>query len=471
MIFRQFLNEPLAAASYLLGCAATGEAAVVDPGLPAEQYALAAADRSLRITQILETHMHADYFSTGRALAALTGAGICLPRLADARFAHHPLDDGESIQVGNLLIRAMHTPGHTPEHMAFAVSDTPRAERPWFVLTGDCLFVGDVGRADLLDLPLSGAEHLHASIFGKLLQLPDDTEIFPAHYGGSACGGKNMSGKVSSTIGFERRHNWALQAPDPAAFAAWIDATPRAAVEGVLLHRNTNRGALPLPGNYWQPQPDARLADMRPLTLQELANTAASGALVVDLRSQPAFAAGHAPGALNITYNRSTLLERVAALSAPDEQLIALADQPFVARAAGALLAGAGRNPVRGYAAGSFDVWRAAGLPEASLPTLSLDELHLRAGQQGVLVLDVRDPFEWRNGVIEGAALISLDQLRERLAELPRNLLLITVCESGTRAGAAASLLLRHGYTRVANVAPDGMSAYAKRYPTVTPDL
>lgn len=462
MIFRQLLNEPIAAASYLIGCSATGTAAVVDPGLPAEQYALLAADKGLRITAILETHMHADYFSTGRALADLTGATIYAPRLAEVQFPHTPLDDGDCVQVGNITIRAMHTPGHTPEHLSYAVADTPRAERPWFVLTGDCLFVGDVGRADLVDLPQTGPDFLYASIFDKLLSLPDDTEIFPGHYGGSACGGKAMSGKVSSTIGFERRFNWALQAPDRQTFADWVSETPRAAVESVLQHRHTNQGRLPLPADYFAPTTSpTRTATV---TALEPATAAASDATLIDLRAQTDFAAGHPHGAVNIVYNRDNLLERVAALTPADATLVCLADQPFVAKSAAELLAGAGRNPVVGYVNADFTAWQAADLPVAALPTLSLAELHEQVSSNGVTVLDVRDPFEWEKGVINGALQIALTDLREQLAAVPRERPVLVICESGMRASAAASLLLRAGYSDVANVAPEGVSEYLARY-------
>ena len=213
MIFRQLLHEGLAAASYLVGCVAKGEAAVVDPSLSAETYTALAAEKGLQIVAVFETHMHADYFSTGRAIAALTGATMYVPRLADVQFPHQPIDDGDVVNIGNLVIHAVHTPGHTPEHTAYAVSDTPRSNAPWFVLTGDSLFVGDVARVDLVSLAGTGTDVLYASL-QKIMALADDVEVYPGHFGGSACGGRAMSGKVASTIGFERRHNWALQAPD-----------------------------------------------------------------------------------------------------------------------------------------------------------------------------------------------------------------------------------------------------------------
>ena len=461
MIFRQLLNEQVAAASYLIGCGASGEAAVVDPCLPAAQYALLAADKGLRISTIIETHLHADYFSTGRALAALTGATLCLPHAAEASFAHRPLSDGETLTIGKLTLTAMPTPGHTPEHTAYLVADTPRAAQPWFVLTGDCLFVGDVGRADLVDLPDSGPEPLYASIFERLLSLPDDVEIFPGHYGGSACGGKAMSGKSSSTIGFERRYNWALRAPDKATFVAWVSALPRATVEEVLLHRHTNQGRLPLPAGYFdaEPLPAAKPPAVPEITLSAAISQVAQGVALLDLRSRQAFAACHAHGALNTAYSRDGLRGRAAAALSPGAALLVLADNSAVALAAAQDLASAGRNPVMGYLAASPEEWAAAGGALATLAQRDIPALHERVAA-GDRILDVREPFEWAKGTIDGAILISLGELRERLGELPRDRALVVVCESGTRASLAASLLCRHGLTNVSIVGPGGMSDY-----------
>jgi hydroxyacylglutathione hydrolase len=465
MIFRQLLNEPIAAASYLIGCAATGEAAVVDPGLAPAQYALLAADRGLRVVAVLETHLHADYCSTGRALAALTGAALYLPRAADARFPHTPLDDGAAVAVGNVVLTALHTPGHTPEHTAYLVADTPRAPRPWFVLTGDCLFVGDVGRADLLDLPGAGPEALYASIFERLLALPDDVEIFPAHYGGSACGGRAMSGKPSSTIGFERRFNWALQDRDRAAFVARVAETPRAAVEDVLRHRHTNQGLLPLPAGFGALAPAAAPA----LAPAELLAAVAAGGAPLDVRPRDAFLAGHLSGALSAPYGREALAPRAAAALAPGEPLAVIAENAAVAAAAADLLAAAGRNPVRGYLAAPAAALGGAGAQLRPLRRLSADELAALVGAGAALPLDVREPYEWERGVIPGALLLSYGALRGRLAEVPRGRPIVTICESGLRATLAASALLRHGWSDVAVVAPEGMSDYAARHPTVRP--
>lgn len=469
MILQQFKNEPIAALSYLIGCTASGEAAIIDPNLAAEQYVLAAADHGLRITLVLETHMHADYYSTGHAIVHQTGAQLAIPAAADALFAHTPINDGDRFQIGNITLRALHTPGHTPEHMSFLVSDTVRSYQPWFVFTGDCLFVGDVGRTDLVNLPGSGSDILYDSIVSSLLRLPDYVEIYPGHYSGSPCGSKEMSPKLSSTIGFERRFNWALQAPDKETFVEWVDKSNRASVEEILQHRNTNRGELPL-----LPQYDYRINMFDPgdhripeLTPSAVAGALNHGAVCIDLRPQSSFVQSHPAGSVNIIYNRTSFLNNLKGLVNSNEPLIFYADHPVIAHTAANLAMRSNFNHVHGYLAGDLNMWNDSELDQANLPDLSIDELHELIKNEDVLVLDVRNPAEWAKGVIEGARLVRLFDLRSQLASLPRDQRIITICESGMRATTAASLLKRFGFADVAAVSKSGMSAYASRYPTV----
>lgn len=237
MIFKQFRYEPLGQASYLVGCARAKEAVVVDPidDLGPDFYIIEAADLTLNIVGVLETHVHADFVSCARELAEATGAKHWLHASAPVRYPFTPLEDGQVVRVGQISIQALHTPGHTPEHTCFLVTDHARADDPWFVLTGDSLFVGDVGRPDLLvgdqavDVTdeAERARGQHRSIKEKLFTLPETVEVYPGHYGGSACGGVNMSGKVSSTIAFEKRFNLAMAQPDEEAFAAFVRDSAR----------------------------------------------------------------------------------------------------------------------------------------------------------------------------------------------------------------------------------------------------
>lgn len=239
MIFKQYRYEPLAQASYLVGCVRAKEGVVVDPAaaLGAESYVLDAADLGLTITGVFETHVHADYKSAARALAEMAGVPLYIHEAAQGlvRYDFTAITDGQVFDIGKIQLRAIHTPGHTPESTSYLITDTSRSTDPWFVLTGDCLFVGDVGRPDLLigdqalDVLDEGQRALGQweSITKKLFTLPEHVEVFPAHFGGSTCGGVNMSGKISSTIGFEKRFNLALQQPDAKAFAKFVKETSK----------------------------------------------------------------------------------------------------------------------------------------------------------------------------------------------------------------------------------------------------
>jgi len=239
VIMKQFRFEPLSQASYLVGCARAREGVVVDPiaDLGVDFYVLEAADRGLSLVGVLETHIHADFISCARELAEMSGAAHYLPAAARglATYDFAPLADGETLDIGKVRLQALHTPGHTPEHTAYVVTDRARADEPWFVLSGDSLFAGDVGRPDLLlgeqalDVmdTRERAATLYRSIAEKLFTLPDHVEVFPNHYGGSTCGGVNMSGKVSTTIGFEKRFNLAMKQPSAEAFAAFVQETAK----------------------------------------------------------------------------------------------------------------------------------------------------------------------------------------------------------------------------------------------------
>src|SRR6188768_277938 len=211
MVFRQLTHDDLGCASYLIGDEDAGVAAVVDPRLDIEEYLRLARYMGARIEHVLETHNHADHVSGHGRLAASTGATIHIHRAAEPEYDHEPFDDGWELALGRLVVRAVHTPGHRPEHTAFALIDTARGPEPWAVLTGDSLFVGDIARPDLAVEKTEGAR----GIYGSLRELGDDVEVWPGHLGGSLCGGPGMDLKVSSTIGFERRHNELLSVTSP----------------------------------------------------------------------------------------------------------------------------------------------------------------------------------------------------------------------------------------------------------------
>lgn len=239
MIFRQITYGPDGCASYFLGCIKAKEAIVVDPlaAVGAEEYLMEAADRGLEIKYVVDTHTHADHVSIGRELADMVGAPYCLSEKSRGlvRYDFHPLQEGDVLTVGNVDVRVIETPGHTPDSICLLVTDRSRSPEPWFVLTGDTLFVGDVGRPDLLvgDRALDVFDHreraelLFQSIKGRLFTLPEHVEIYPGHFGGSTCGGVNMSGKPVTTVAFEKRFNLALQFPDARAFAEFVEQTKK----------------------------------------------------------------------------------------------------------------------------------------------------------------------------------------------------------------------------------------------------
>ncbi|NJM07761.1 rhodanese-like domain-containing protein [Candidatus Gracilibacteria bacterium] len=269
-----------------------------------------------------------------------------------------------------------------------------------------------------------------------------------------------MSGKVSSTIGFERRFNWALQAPDRATFSAWVSDTVRTAVADVLHNRQTNQGLLPLPEAYFAPV--ARVATAA-LSLPAALAAVEAGATLIDLRPRPDYASAHPSGALHIPAARDALLARVTALIAPGATVVLCAEQALVASEAAELLATHGHNPIVGFLAAMPDDWQSAGVAVVPLPTIDIVGFHNHIAQ-GNAVLDVRDSYEWEKGIVQGAYRIALGELRARLAELPADRPLAVVCESGTRASMAAALLHHNGLTQAIAVAPDGMSEYMARY-------
>ncbi len=256
MIMKQFRYEPLAQASYLVACPRAKEAVIVDPieDLGSDFYVLEAADLGLAIVGVFETHVHADYVSCARELAEMNGVPHHLHERAEGlvKYDFTPISDGQAFEIGGVRIEAMYTPGHTPEHTAYVITDTARSEEPWFILTGDSLFVGDVGRPDLLvgDQSLDVMDEVeraatqYRSVTDKIFTLPDHVEVFPNHYGGSTCGGVNMSGKASSTIAFEKRFNLAMRQPDAESFGLFVKETTKPFPDNYARIKSYNLGLI-----------------------------------------------------------------------------------------------------------------------------------------------------------------------------------------------------------------------------------
>lgn len=438
MIFKAMADEAAGCIAYLVACEREGVAAVVDPArADVEAYLALAAARGLRLTHVLDTHIHADHVSGARELAGRAGATLGLHEAADVRYHHAPLEDGQRLSLGSVELRILHTPGHTPESMCLVVTDTARAPQPWFVLTGDTLFVGDVGRPDFGGE--TAAAELHRSLFERLLPLGDGLEVYPAHGAGSLCG-RAMSSKVGSTLGFERRFNAALRHTSREAFveALMEGIPPRPPLVDQVIAKN--RGILTL-----RSSPPERLGP------GDLRARLEAGAVLVDVRDPRAFGAGHVAGSLNVSADSPQFAERVGWFAPPGRPLLLLAEtEGDVARAVPALLR-VGLDDVAGYVVGTVAV-PASGLPVAELPSVTPFELARRLrSEPDLVVLDVRERTEWAEGHVPGARHVPMREVAGRLGELPRDRRIALMCRGGARSSTVGSLLLARGFTDLLN--------------------
>ena len=459
MLLKHIYDPKLAQASYLIGCQATGEAVVVDPNRDVEQYVNLAEDEGLRITHVTETHIHADFVSGARELASVTGAQLYLSDEGDAdwkyRFAKSAgaqlVRDGDEFKVGNLRFQVMHTPGHTPEHISFLVTDTLATDRPIGVLTGDFVFVGDVGRPDLLEKAAkvvgtmeAGARTLFRSL-QRFKELPDHLQIWPGHGAGSACG-KALGAVPQSTVGYEKIANWGLRAENEAEFVAGVLAGQPEPPRYFAEMKRINKEGPPILGGFHRPER---------LPLAQLEQRLTAGEVIVDTRPAAEFAAGHVPGTINIPLNRS--FNTWAGWLIPygrDFSLIAHAHDGHAAiDEAVRDLAFIGLDAVAGYfSAEVIDQWKAAGHELGKIPQVSSSELAERVRDGNVAVLDVRGQAEWEEGHMPGVPNIPVGYLAERLEEIPRDRPLVVHCQSGSRSAIAASVLRASGFQDVSNL-------------------
>ncbi len=445
MIFRQIAHEDLGCASYLVGDEDAGVAAVVDPRLEIGEYLRLARYLGVSIEHILETHNHADHVSGHGRLAAATGALIHIHACAQAEYEHEAFEDGWELTLGSVIVRALHTPGHRPEHTAFALVDTARAPEPWAVLTGDSLFVGDIARPDLAVEKEEGARGIFASLRG-LLELPDDVEVWPGHLGGSLCGGPSMDLKVSSTIGYERRHNDLLSVTDEGEFVARTTAGLRPQPPNFKAIVAINRGPL-----------ERRPLDAEPLTPRQVEQ---SEAPVIDIRTALQFDEAHIPGAISNTVLQSGFGTRLAWIAGPDNAVVIVGRDDQDALRAVELAAAVGVGQIAGYLAGGMTSWREERLPTQSIARLTVPELHERA--DGVQILDVRERDEWEAGHIPGSVFAPYHDIRALPEELDPLRPVAVICASGQRAAVGASLVQRYGAREVIHVVDGGVGAWER---------
>ncbi len=464
MYFKQFYLNCLAHASYLIG--SDGEAAVVDPQRDVDQYLSEAAARSLRIKFVIETHLHADFVSGHRELASRTGAEIIFGKNAGATFPHRAVSDGDELSLGRVRLRFLETPGHTPESICILVTDTEVSSIPQKILTGDTLFVGDIGRPDLAGgrgyTPEAMAGMMYESLHEKILRLPDNVEVYPAHGAGSMCG-RNMSNETSSTIGLQKRLNYALKPMSKDEFVRMMTADLPEAPSYFPVDAEINRSGAR--GLNELPEPEA-------LTPQKVREVAANrNHVILDVRPAIEFGAGHVPGSLNIGLGGQFAAWAGTLIPSNSQLVIVAASQEQVDEAV-MRLARVGIETVKGFLDGGVEAWSKAGLDVEAVPQITVADLHeLLTEKKDLQVIDVRRPPEYQSGHVPGAVTAPLSVLERLIPNLKLNPAKQTavICAGGYRSSAGTSLLEQHGFKDLLNVT-GGTNAWLNAgYPVEVP--
>jgi len=451
MYFQQFYLSCLAHASYMIG--SEGIAAVVDPQRDVEIYLEEARHAGLKIAYVIETHLHADFVSGHKELAERTGATICVGAKAGAKFPHRAMKEGDEIRFGRCVLHFLETPGHTPESVCVLVTDTERGAEPWAVLTGDTLFIGDVGRPDLSPehTPQQLAGLLYDSLHAKLLKLPDAVEVYPAHGAGSLCG-RNISPERQSTIGKERAFNYALQPMSREEFVRMLTAELPERPGYFALDAQINReGAEPL----------GELPPLAGLSADEVARRQEVGAVVLDTRPTAQFGAGHVPGSMHIGLG-GQYASWAGILIGLEREIVLVAEDPERLEESRMRLTRVGIEKVTGHLEGGVLAWEKSGRRLAEVPQITVVQLaeQLRERPGEIQVVDARKASEWEAGHIEQATLKPLSELTRRAAELDLKKPIAVHCKSGYRSSIATSLLKRAGFREVMNVT-GGFDAWA----------
>lgn len=448
MYSQQFFIDGLGCASYIVGCEAKGVAAVVDPDRDVQKYLDAAASRGLAITHIIETHLHADHVSGNSDLSAKTGAKIYVHEASGAEFQHEVVREGDVLELGNLRLTVMHTPGHTPESITLLVTDTTRSDQPWLALTGDTLFVGDMGRPDLVGAEAANglASDMYNTLFEKFLPLNDGLLIYPGHGAGSLCG-KSIGSMRSTTLGYERISNPALTPRSKEEFVQYaISDLPEQPGNHTRIKAMNRKGVKAL-----------GIVESKPLSIQEAVPFFQRGAGLLDTRSKSAYVQAHIPGSVHLEAN-DQLSNRIGFVFPPDVPMILLLDNPADYERVVYSLARVGYENVVGYLSEGLYVWERMGLPLAAGDVKDIEprELYniMQSCQNGdcPIVVDVREPWEYKQGHVPGAILMPLGQLSKRVSELDTEHPVAVICASGSRSQSAAALLGQKGFKTIYNV-------------------
>ena len=450
MLFRQVLHPDLGCASYVIADTAAGVGAVVDPKWSIAEYLDLSREHGFRIAHVIETHNHADHLSGRPGLVEATGATCWISPLADAAYPHQPFADGAEVPVGSVRLRALHTPGHRPEHTAVVVIDGARSSAPCAVLTGDSLFVNDVARPDLAVEKRDGARGLFRST-RRLLELGDGVEVFPGHTGGSLCGSARMSETTSSTIGYERASNPMLALSDEDRFVEEL-------VTG-LPPQPPNFSAIAEANRVGRPLRSGGAIALDPARLQERAD---AGALIVDGRSAAEHDAAHVPGSVGVDVAHNGFGTKVAWIADPDRQLLLVGADEEQQRRMHELLGSVG-VAADGMLAGGFAAWADSGLALESFAVVDVAGLaDLLERRPEVQVLDVRDDDEWEGGHIPGSLHVPYHDVGRVPAPFDPGRPVAVICSTGRRSATAAGLVRRDGALEVIHVTPGGVDTWEK---------
>ncbi len=451
MLFQQFKVEGLGCLSYMIGCPAAGIACVVDPERHVDRYLQIAQENGLRITHIFDTHLHADHITGSGELAARTGADIYVHPGVEAAYPHKDLHEGDHFRFGAGEVEIIETFGHTPNSVTLAVTDHGRSEDVFALLTGDLLFVGDIGRPDLAgaDLLEEQVKNLYHSLNKKLERFPDWTEVYPAHGEGSLCG-KGMSAKPMSTLGFERRNNPLLKMP----FAQFHEAMTKE------FQARPDNFAVMVSKNRQGPAPLAKAAPFAAIPIQQVEEALKRGARIVDTRVPSAFGAAFIEGAVNIGLTPASV-NWLGMVIPADTDIIVVADTPARAQDAAYIYRRAGYDRLIGYIGDGISSWAAKAKPLNHLPQISPASLkRVLQKYPDHAVIDVRTDAEWNAGHIDCAKHIPIGQIIQKKVDLDKNAHITIVCASGYRANIAGSILKAMGYDDVFTLI-GGMTAWS----------
>lgn len=444
MFFKQFIVDGMGCLSYLIGCPQAGVACVVDPKREVQDYIKVARENDLKITHIFETHIHADHISGNMELKSRTGAEIYLGEDTPADFSFQALQEGTTFDFGSVRLEVIKTPGHTPNHISLLVTDTARNEEPWMVLTGDCLFVGDIGRPDLAGEELidEQANNLYNSLFNKLTKLPAGIEIYPAHGEGSLCG-KGMSSKTSSTIGYEKESNPIFKLNKDDFLHSMTQSFP-VRPKSFTHIIETNKHGVPLLD---------RCPVARDLSPDQVKKEMDRGAILLDTRDTASFGGVHVPDSINIGFAKQTA-NWVGMVIEPEAEIILLVTNEDAYKDMCGRLHRIGYDNIIGYLYGGITSWQEGGNPIAHLWQISAEKLKKKLDTNNFKhFIDVRTTSEWEQGHVQGARHLPLNDLLQEVPDIPKDEEIIVTCGIGYRGNIAASFLQNQGFKHVYSLA------------------